>query len=129
MSTTADTPPAGYLPHYQVGAPLGFSYQQSHIRAKDCPGVVKQRAGTKGRAILEQLLVPDTEETRRHFLARRVGGRPRSTEGGSTLTKVERLARRLSQLSSTEQQALLQAITPAPVPAAAVEQQGWPADL
>jgi len=126
MSTTADTPPAGYLPHFQVGAPLGFSYQQSHIRAKDCPGVVKQRAGTKGRAILEQLLVPDNEETREHFMARRVGGRPRSAGGSTTLTKVERLARRLSQLSATEQQALLLTMTPG---SDTPEQQGWPADL
>lgn len=70
------------VPHVQITRELGLRYALGHKRAQTCPGMVKQRCQTGGRGIIDQLLVPDNEETRAHFRSPAPKGRPRS--GGQT---------------------------------------------
>lgn len=66
------------VPHVQITRELGLRYALGHKRAQTCPGMVKQRCQTGGRGIIDQLLVPDNEETRAHFRSPAPKGRPRS---------------------------------------------------
>lgn len=79
--------------HFIVGKELGLSPLASWRRAQTCPGMVKERASTSGRNSLDQILVPDNEETRAHFSAPRTSGRkPGRTQLDSARAVVARLS-------------------------------------
>ena len=79
--------------HFIVGKELGLSPLASWRRAQTCPGMVKERAATSGRNRLDQILVPDTPETRAHFAAPRTSGRkPGRTQLDSARAVVARVS-------------------------------------
>ncbi len=79
--------------HFVIGKELGLSPLASWRRAQTCPGMVKERASTSGRNKLDQILVPDNEETRAHFAAPRTSGRkPGRTQLDSARAVVARLS-------------------------------------
>lgn len=79
--------------HFVIGKELGLSPLASWRRAQTCPGMVKERASTSGRNSLDQILVPDNEETRAHFSAPRTSGRkPGRTQLDSARAVVARLS-------------------------------------
>ena len=67
------------IPHVKIGVErCGLSYRVSYKRALSCPGMELHKTQTRGRAAVEQRLVPDTEESLLHFQQKRPMGRPKT---------------------------------------------------